>query len=215
MEYHWLNKNNNKKLIVFFGGWSFDFRPFESLKSYDYDVLMFYDYTDLNIPCEIPNYDEKILITWSMGVFIAYLLKKNLPEFNKKIAVNGTPYPIDNDLGIPERTFDLTLKYAETGLQGKFYENVFTNSEFLEKYYKNPVQRTIPNRIKELESLNSLIRNTDINYDNNYYDYAIVGNNDKIIPTKNQIKMWKDKAKMLDSGHFPFYNYTGWDEICK
>ena len=215
MEYHWLNKNNNRKLIVFFGGWSFDFRPFECLKSYDYDVLMFYDYTDLNIPCEIPNYDKKILITWSMGVFIAYLLKGNLPEFNKKIAVNGTPYPIDNDLGIPKRTFDLTLKYAETGLQGKFYENVFTNSEFLEKYYKNPVQRTIPNRIKELESLNSLIRNTDINYDNNYYDYAIVGNNDKIIPTKNQIKMWKDKAKMLDSGHFPFYNYTCWDEICK
>lgn len=215
MEYHWLNQNKNKKLIVFFAGWSFDYHPFETIPAKDYDVLIFYDYSDLTIPCEIPKYEETILISWSMGVYTAYLLKDKLPDFTSKIAVNGTPYPIDNDFGIPERTFDLTLKYAESGLQGKFYENVFSDKELLEKYLENPVKRTIQNRVNELQSLNELIRSQNITYNGNFYNKAIIGDNDKIIPTKNQIKMWGNSAKIINSGHFPFFNYTSWDEICK
>ncbi len=215
MQYHWLHKNiNNNKLIVFFGGWSFDFRPFECLESNNYDVLMFYDYNNLEIPPEIPDYEEKILITWSMGVFIAYYLKDKLPEFNRKIAINGTPYPVDNERGIPFRTFDLTLKHAQTGLKQKFYENVFANEEFLKKYLKTPVERTIQNRVEELNALNTLIKNTPVTYDGKFYDRAIVSNNDKIIPFKNQMNMWQNLAKVIDCGHFPFYNYKSWDEIC-
>lgn len=215
MQYHWLHKNiNNNKLIVFFGGWSFDFRPFECLESNNYDVLMFYDYNNLEIPSKIPDYEEKILITWSMGVFIAYYLKDKLPEFNRKIAINGTPYPVDNERGIPFRTFDLTLKYAETGLKQKFYENVFANEEFLKKYLKTPVERTIQNRVEELNALNTLIKNTPLTYDGEFYDSAIVSNKDRIIPFKNQMNMWQNLAKVIDCGHFPFYNYKSWDEIC-
>lgn len=218
MQNHWIIKNNNKNLIVFFGGWSFDYKPFECLRSEKYDVLMFYDYNDLNIENhllkEIETYSSKTLVTWSMGVFIAYLLKDKLPDFDKKIAVNGTPYPVDDEFGIPHRTFDLTLKYAETGLQGKFYQNVFSNEDFLQKYLENPVQRTIENRVKELETLDKLIKNTKIEYDKTFYDKSIVGANDKIIPTKNQLKMWGDLAQIIDCGHFPFYNYNSWDEIC-
>lgn len=215
MQYHWLIQNNNNKLIVFFGGWSFDYKPFECISSDEYDVLMFYDYNNLEMPCQIPDYESKTLITWSMGVFIAYNLKDKLPQFDKKIAVNGTPFPIDDEFGIPNRTFDLTLKYAETGLQGKFYENVFSDSELLKKYLLNPVERSIKNRVEELEALNEFIRNHPAEYDNSYYDTTIVGNKDKIIPTKNQLNMWQDLAKVIDCGHFPFYNYNSWDEICK
>ena len=215
MQYHWLHKNiNNNKLIVFFGGWSFDFRPFECLESNNYDVLMFYDYNNLEIPSKIPDYEEKILITWSMGVFIAYYLKDKLPEFNRKIAINGTPYPVDNERGIPFRTFDLTLKHAQTGLKQKFYENVFANEEFLKKYLKTPVERTIQNRVEELNALNTLIKNTPVTYDGEFYDSAIVSNKDRIIPFKNQMNMWQNLAKVIDCGHFPFYNYKSWDEIC-
>lgn len=215
MQYHWLNQNKNKKLIIFFAGWSFDYKPFEIIPAKDYDVLMFYDYSKLSIPCEIPKYEETVLIGWSMGVYTAYLLKDKLPDFTLKIAVNGTPYPIDNEFGIPERTFDLTLKYAESGLQGKFYENVFSDKKLLEKYLENPVQRTIQNRVKELEILNELIKSEKITYDGEFYNKAIVGDNDKIIPVKNQTNMWKDSAQIIKSGHFPFYNYASWDEICK
>ena len=215
MQFDWINKQNNDNLIVFFGGWSFDGQPFKCLRTKDFDVLMFYDYSDLNLP-EIPdNKKKKNLIAWSMGVFIAYYLKDKLPEFNKKIAVNGTPYPINNDYGIPVKTFDLTLKYAETGLRGKFYENVFSDAKLLTKYLQNPVQRPIENRVNELIALDKLIKNAKISYDGHFYDLAIVGNFDKIIPTKNQINMWGNNAKLLDCGHFPFYNFEYWDEICK
>ena len=51
-----------------------------------------------------------------------------------------------------------------------------------------------------------------------FYDTAIISNNDIIIPSKNQINFWSDKVKnikMLESGHFPFYNFKSWDEILK
>lgn len=213
MQYNWLNKQNNDKLIVFFAGWSFDYNPFQCLDCENYDIVIIYDYNDLNNLPDFGNYSKKILITWSMGVFAAYLLKDKLPQFDKKIAVNGTPYPVDDKFGIPHKTFDLTLKYAETGLQGKFYQNVFSSEEFLAKYLKNPVQRSIAERVEELVSLDKLIKNTEINYEK-FYDKALVGLRDKIIPTKNQLAFWGDIAQTLDCGHFPFYNYKSWDEIC-
>lgn len=218
MQYYWLNKNNNENLIIFFGGWSFDHKPFEYFECGNNDVLMFYDYTDLNLPegiFEVSDYNDIQLISWSMGVFAAYYLRDRLPEFSYKLAVNGTPFPVDNSLGIPERTFNLTLQYAETGLQGKFYKNVFSNDDFLAKYQQSPVERSIQNRVEELVSLDNFIKSSTQTYDGKYYNRAIVGLEDKIIPVKNQLNCWKDLAVKLECGHFPFYNFTSWDEILK
>lgn len=214
MQHYWLNKQNNKKLIVFFAGWSFDHKPFECIDCGNYDVLILYDYNNLDLPEISELYDKKILITWSMGVFVAYILKDKLPNFDKKIAINGTAYPVHNEFGIPQKTFDLTLKYAETGLQGKFYQNVFANESFMAKYNENPITRSIENRVSELVFLDKLIKETPTEYDKEFYDKAIIGLTDKIIPTKNQLAFWGNLAETVDCGHFPFYNYKSWDEIC-
>lgn len=216
MQYHWLNKQNNKKLIIFFCGWSFDEKPFETLDCKEYDVLMFYDYTNHDLPAGIPDYEEYYLITWSMGVYIAYILRDKLPAFAKKIAINGTPFPIHNEYGIPERTFDLTLKYVDTGLQGKFQRNLFKDEAGYEQYAQNPVQRKIPEQAAELCALKDFILSSEISYEK-FYDRAIISNVDKIVPTKNQINCWKDSAEivMLDSGHFPFYEFKAWEDILK
>lgn len=214
MQYHWLNNSKNKKLIIFFAGWSFDYKPFEVLKCDDYDVLMFYDYKEQHLPIEIPVYESYYLITWSMGVFIAYLLREYLPEFSKKIAINGTPFPIHNEWGIPHRTFDLTLKYVDTGLQGKFQRNLFKDDESFEKYMNNKVLREIPEQADELSVLKNLISNSKLSYDK-FYDCAIISDSDKIVPTKNQINCWEGKLDVciIESGHFPFYEFTGWKDI--
>ena len=133
MQFHWLNKQNNDKLIIFLAGWSFDYKAFEFLNCGDFDVLMLYDYNDLHLP-EIPHYKEYYLIAWSMGVFTAYQLRQSLPQFVKKLAVNGTPFPVDDELGIPQKPFLLTLRHAKTGLEGKFYQNIFEKQEEFEKY---------------------------------------------------------------------------------
>ena len=44
MEYKWLNRKNNSKLIVFFNGWGMDENIVAHLEFDEYDVLMFYDY---------------------------------------------------------------------------------------------------------------------------------------------------------------------------
>lgn len=217
MQYHWLNKKDgNKKLLLFFCGWSFDYKPFERLACDDYDVLMLYDYNDLSIPIAILGYEEYFLITWSMGVFVAYLLKEKLPEFKEKIAINGTPFPVDNEKGIPIKTFDLTLKYVDTGLQGKFQRNLFKTEEEFQKYLQNPVAREIPNQASELVSLKKLIDKTDVDY-KKYYNRAIISNTDKIIPTRNQHNCWDNVCPVvvLNSGHFPFYDFESWNDILK
>lgn len=216
MQSHWLNKQNNNKLIIFFTGWSFDYKPFEFLNCKDFDVLIIYDYNDLDLP-QIPEYKEYFLISWSMGVYTSYLLKDKLPKFTKKIAINGTPFPVNDEYGIPLKPFILTLRHAKTGLEGKFYQNIFNSEDEYTQYTKTQVERTIENRVSELNTLYSKIKSTDISYQN-YFDTAIISNNDKIIPTKNQINFWKEKAeiKTVESGHFLYYNFTSWNEIlCK
>lgn len=235
MRYYWLNNKSQKnltsgaqnesenrtysgrkKLVIFFCGWSFDNKPFERLDCGDYDVLMFYDYKNHDIPIEIPEYDEYYLVTWSMGVYIAYLLRDKLPDFKQKIAINGTPFPIHNEWGIPVRTFDLTLKYVDTGLQGKFQRNLFKAEEDYEKYTKSPVEREIPEQAEELRALKEFISSAKISYEK-FYDRAIISDTDKIVPTKNQINCWQERASivMLNSGHFPFYSFNSWDDILK
>jgi hypothetical protein len=88
MNTYWLNKANNENLIVFFAGWSFDYNPFLNIKSNDNDVLMIYDYNKFEAPqilSELNKYHQKILITWSMGVFVGYLLKDFFKDFDKKL----------------------------------------------------------------------------------------------------------------------------------
>ena len=216
MQYQWLNKKNNKKLIIFFTGWSFDYCPFEFLQSNDYDILILFDYNSLELPL-IPVYDNYYLIAWSMGVFTAYILRKKLPLFRQKIAINGTAYPVDDENGIPLKPFLLTLRHAKQGLEGKFYQNIFDTLDDFDRYLKKPVKRSVENRVDELNSLYKLIKNTSINYEH-FYDTALISNKDKIVPAKNQINFWAKNStnyKMLESGHFPFYNFKSWDDILR
>lgn len=215
MQFHWLNKQNNSKLIIFFAGWSFDENPFKFLACENFDVLIVYDYSTIDENIEkFTSYEEINLIVWSMGVFVAYLLKDKLPKFNKKIAINGTPLPVNDEFGIPVKPFLLTLRHARTGLEGKFYQNIFDTKEEFEKYSTMSVNRSIENRETELKSLYDKIRSAEINY-NRFYDKALISSRDKIIPTKNQINFWQNNAEieMLESGHFPYYNFKSWNEI--
>ena len=85
MKAYWLNQQGNENLIVFFSGWSFDENPFKKIDCSDYDILMVYDYNDLKEPLqlnELGGYKSKTLISWSMGVFVAYLLRNLFFDFD-------------------------------------------------------------------------------------------------------------------------------------
>lgn len=218
MKAHYLNKKNNDSLIVFFCGWSFDETPFLKCNFGNFDVLIIYDYNQLEIPEELNNtvkYKNKYLIAWSMGVFVAFLNKNLFENFDKKIAINGTVFPVHNDFGIPEKIFKLTLIHAKKGLEGKFYANLFDNEEDYQKYLQNPVQRSVENRVSELQNLDKLAKQTQIKYEK-FYDKAIICKNDKIIPPQNQINCHKELGIPIievDCGHFPFYKFQSFEEM--
>lgn len=215
----WLKQDNCSDLIVFLSGWSFDENPFKFLDCSGYDVLFVYDYNRISELEDIQNitkkYERRILISWSMGVYVAAFLRDCFNNFDKKIAINGTVTPVDNEYGIPVKMFELTLKHASVGLGGKFYKNVYKTEEEFEKYLKVPVKRSIEDRVSELENLYEFIKANKVNGDS-FYDFAIVSEFDKIIPPKNQIsshKMLKVPIKVLDSGHSPFFGFNQWKEI--
>lgn len=217
MKHAWLNKSGNSELVIFFAGWSFDEKPFGFLDSTGVDVVVIYDYRNLLLDVDFSGYEKYYLAAWSMGVYIAPLLADKLPACEKYIALNGTPMPIDNEFGIPLRTFDLTLKYAADGLKGKFYQNVFYDEEQVEKYWSCPVLRTIDDRVEELHALKSWISDKPVDA-RGFYNKAYVSEHDKIIPTKNQLKAWAKlgvQVATLPDGHFPFFNFKCWKEICK
>ena len=205
MKYKWINNNSNKNLILFFNGWGMDDCVIKHLDCQNFDVLMFYDYNTLETEFCIDfinQYQKKYLIAWSMGVMIGsiYLSKYN-GSFNSTIAINGTLKPIDDEYGIHPKIYDLTIKgFDEKG------RNRFINSMFLKKQEINP-SRNIQNQHSELIALKNYKSNTDFKYTK-----VIISDNDKIIPTKSQVKFWGVEPN-IKAGHCPFFEFEKWSEL--
>lgn len=210
MQYKWLNKNNNKKIILFFNGWGMNETPVQHLKNDNFDVLMIYDYRSIDINLNqfnLNEYEEKYLICWSMGVYAANLFKENLKDFDKKIAINGTNKVIDDEFGIPKRIYKVTVKFLNEDSCDKFIKNMFNDGKL------NPNVK-ITKTIEELRDELIAIQNLELNQELQF-DKAIISSNDKIIPTQNQINFWQSKAeyKIINSTHCPFEDYSSWQDL--
>ncbi len=203
MKYKWLNKKQNKNVIIFFNGWGMDENVVCHLEYHNYDVVMFYDYntleTDFNFEPLI-EYKNRYLIAWSMGVMVATLFNKI--EYNSATAINGTLKPINNEFGIPQRIYDLTIKgFNEKGAQ-RFIESMFNQEIELPK-----INRDIENQKKELLALKNYNANANFKYNR-----IILSDNDKIIPTKNQIAFWNIQPN-ISAGHCSFMIFKSWEEL--
>ena len=210
MQFKWLKKENNKKLIVFFNGWGMNETPVQHLNSEDFDILMLYDYRNVDFDLkqfDFDKYDEKYLICWSMGVYSANLFKNELKNFDKKIAINGTNKVIDDDFGIPKKIYKVTVKFLNADSLDKFIKNMFDGGKL------NP-NITITRTLEELKDELISIQNIELN-DELKFDKAIISSNDRIIPTKNQLNFWQNKAeyKLINSTHCPFDTLNSWRDI--
>ncbi len=201
MKYKWLNKTDSNKLIIFFNGWGMDEKIVSHLDCEDYDVIVFYDYNNLDIDIDFSNYAEKYIIAWSMGVMTATLF--DFGEITSSTAICGTPFAIDDNYGIPERIYNLTIRgFSETSSQ-KFMERMFIEKPEIETFSN----RTFDSKLSELKQM--------LNYKPNesfQYTKAIVADSDKIIPTKNQLNYWQTPV-IINSGHCPFMLYSKWSEL--
>ena len=226
MKEYWLNKKNNKDLIIFFSGWGMDQNPFKPLKCNDIDILMYYDYSDLKLNnsslkniINSEKYLNIYLIGFSLGVgILGYLLNDELiNKVNRVIAINGTLEPIDDEKGIPKQIFENTIKYWDSKNKINFIKRMCRDQDTVNKYLSNLPDRTLSDELKELQDLYDLFKDQDI-VKKNFFDTAIIAKNDRIFPAKNQIDHWIGKVKIIKydkTPHFIFYNWDNWEDILK
>ena len=105
MQYH-LQNNNSNSLIVFFSGWGCDEHQFSNLQD-NKDVLILYDYQNLELEFDFSKYQQLDIIAYSAGVFIASIIGDKIPNVSKRIAVCGNPYLFDEKLGLSQATIEL------------------------------------------------------------------------------------------------------------
>lgn len=207
MKQLWLNNKNNSKLIVFFNGWGMDEKIISNISFDDYDFYSVCDYTNLEgIKADFSNYRKKILICWSMGVYVSNYYYEIFDKFDRLIAINGTQKPIDDSYGIPVKIYNLMIDNFNEHTVSRFMKKM-TLTDSLNNYQSRSDE--------ELKQELIAIKNMKISQ-NLKYDKVILSLQDKIIPTKNQINYWKERniqPIMLDLPHYIFDKYSGWSEI--
>ncbi|MCR4880485.1 MAG: DUF452 family protein [bacterium] len=97
MQKHLIN-NHSDNLIIFFTVWGCDEYEFEHLQASS-DVLLFYDYENLDFDFNFDKYKEINLLAFLAGVFAASVTDFNF-KINKKIALSGNPFLFDENLGL-------------------------------------------------------------------------------------------------------------------
>lgn len=207
MQSFWLNRKNNKKLIIFFSGWGMDANSVV-LEYGDFDFIVFYDYEDFtisnNLIEEFLKYNEVYIIAWSMGVVVSTLLINTLNNIKQKIAVNGTLKIIDDEFGISTKIFTATLNnLSETSIKS-FFQNMGYED------FKMP-NRNFKSQLSELVAIENFYKSNTFNVD---FDKVIIGTKDIIVPYRNQKRAWKNQNCLyLNCGHYIFHLYNSWEDL--
>ncbi|TLX73067.1 DUF452 family protein [Labilibacter sediminis] len=218
MQFTWIQQHTSNKLIIFFNGWGCDHHQFKHLTSKGFDVLMISDYKSLALSqdiCDaIKQYQEIDVVAWSYGVWIAqYVCEKESIPVNLTVAINGTIKPVHGQFGIPEAIMLGTLKNLSERNIKKFQRRMVGGNEAWKSFEADKSQRTFEELQEELAALVNHFKlelnNTD------FYQKAVVGSEDLIFTSANQLAFWQDKAevKIMEVPHFCFYEFSCWDEL--
>lgn len=204
--------NNSDKLILFFTGWGCDENQFTNLTTKN-NVLLLYDYQNLDLEFDFSKYIEINALAYSAGVFISSIMDKKIPNVNKKIAINGNPYLFDEKFGLSKA---LVQEFKEINLDNyldfRRKYMVETDEEF-EKYNELQSLRTLESCQSELEALEILYKDEKENINQNF-DKAIIAEDDIIFNVENQKMFYKDKIKILPKAkHHIFFKFKTFEEI--
>ena len=217
MKEYFLISNNNKKLIIFFNGWGMDYTIFKEYSSTDYDVVLFYHYSNLTPDYDFDSlfekYDEVNLISWSMGVWVSsVILNKYKNKIKHKIALAGTLKPVNDEYGIITGVYKATIDNFSAIGRAKFFKRMWNGVEIPEMFKQHKSIREIEDQKEELVFLKENFKK--LPEPKNIFDTIIIGEKDLICPTKNQINYWKNtNYKLIDAPHFIFYHWKTWEEL--
>lgn len=181
-------------LLLFFSGWGSE----PCMFSHDFDtdsgqdILMLWDYRDMVLdPDLLRGYCRISLLAWSMGVWTAGKVLGEAGMVNgPRLAVNGTPFPIDDGRGIPTAIFNGTLNGLSERTLAKFRRRMCGSSETLESLLGCGLKRSADELRDELAAIGDRARNTVSSPLR--WDKAFVGDRDMIFPPAGQHHAWEE-----------------------
>lgn len=217
MRYRWLHQHGRDRVIVFCNGWGMDAGPFTPLHARAFDVVNLYDFREpdqAGLPSEIfTDYGDCILVGWSMGVWVGQRLFGHCQQrFSRTIAINGTLCPLSDRYGIPRELFAGTRDAWSDLSRRKFYHRLCGSREVEHRFLEHQPERTLLDQQDELayylEAGDCLEKKESI------YREVAVSDNDRIVPTANQLAFWgNERVVRLTGSHFPFYRWPAWDDL--
>lgn len=204
MQYRLISSVGSSRLILIFAGWGMDVAPFMSLRRNGYDIMVIWDYRSLYIDWNVVGrYDEICLVAWSMGVFAASQTVQAIDyKITKRIAVNGTLWPVDDSRGIPEAIFNGTYEGLDERNLSKFYRRMCGSRAMFAAFDEVRPQRGIAELRDELLAVAE--RTILSSQSPICWNRAVVGRADAIFPPVNQRRAWQAAGvpvEMTDDAH--------------
>lgn len=199
MQTHWLKRNGEPSLAIFVLGWASDYHAIEHLSMDGWDVLAVYDLRKLTAMDLPEGYEQVNLYAWSFGVWAAEIIFAGR-KFHEAVALNGTPFPVDDRRGIEPRRMALTLRSIRSQGTEKFFRRTYGD-------YYEIISRHLPPRPEDIlvEELEYLCKKSVEFYDPSIdWNRAIVGSEDIIFAPENMLAYWGNRAQMLPLPHYPF-----------
>jgi hypothetical protein len=197
-------KKAPSELLLFFAGWGMDEHPFLEYLPADNDSMICYDYRSLSFDDSLlAPYQQIRVIAWSMGVWAASrtLSGRNLPV-SESIAVNGTPWPVDDEKGIATAIFRGTQEGLKKNTLQKFRKRMCGSKEALEHFMDHAPQRTVEDLREELILIG---KHSFYRHESSFeWDKIYIGLQDKIFLPSKQQKAWEGKNMItVDCEHYP------------
>ena len=209
-------------LILCFSGWASTSQLFCHLHVPEgHEVWVVSDYRDLTFDASLHAFRAVRVVGWSMGVWVASrLFQEGGENILSATAVNGTPIPIDDRLGIPEAVFEGTLAHLSAAAKARFDRRMCDDRPTLDAFLALP-QPPLERGRAELRALRDAVRSLAPAEaariaEGRLWNRAIIGRRDRIFPPQNQQAYWRSRgvmAREIDASHCPFPRLRSWEEL--
>lgn len=205
MKYELLSSTGSKRLVLIYAGWGMDAGVFAGITCRGYDVAVVWDYRHYDIDWQIVDrYSEICIVAWSLGVYASMMSTHGIAsKVTLRIAVNGTPHPVDDQRGIPVEIYRSTRNTLDERRLEKFRRRMCGSRQLYEQFSRNLPERAVDELIAELDAVwpGTLLSNIPVDG----WDCAYVGQDDAIFPAVNQFRAWKERGvvvRMVDEPHY-------------
>ena len=205
MQHETIIQAGQPRLLLFFAGWASDTTPFRDYRPARRDYIICYDYRTLENDILPKNtYKEVDIVGWSMGVWAASHVAPALQiPIRQSIALNGTPFPIDAERGIPPTIWQGTLDNLSPLSLHKFTQRMCADTEAFHRFLRVTPHRPIDELAEEMRAVGRMQHTLPAPAFR--WQEAVIGSRDRIIPPDNQTRAWQVSGvpvRTLDIAHY-------------